>query len=83
MNAVEPREFNTRPCWRDSYELGVFDEDGKYLGSVEVPEVFYNRRSEVLDPAPFMRGNTVLVAVQDEAGTIMVKRYRLVLPGER
>ena len=26
--------------------------------------------------------NPILMVVEDEAGTIMVKRYRLVLPGE-
>jgi len=30
-----------------------------------------------------IRGNDVIARVEDEAGTIMVKRYRLVLPGER
>ena len=31
----------------------------------------------------FMRGDMVIKQVQDEAGTNMVKRYRLVQPGER
>lgn len=29
----------------------------------------------------FIRDDTVIAAVEDEAGTIGVKRYRLVLPG--
>ena len=29
-----------------------------------------------------MEGKTVVAVAEDEAGTIMVKRYRLVLPGE-
>ena len=32
---------------------------------------------------PWIKGRTVIAAIEDEAGTIMVKRYRLVLPGER
>jgi hypothetical protein len=31
----------------------------------------------------FARGSTVLLSVEDEAGVIRVKKYRLVLPGER
>jgi hypothetical protein len=29
----------------------------------------------------FLRGDLCLIATEDEAGTIIVKRYRLVLPG--
>ena len=29
------------------------------------------------------RGDVVIASTEDEAGTIMVKRYRLVLPGKR
>ncbi len=35
-----------------------------------------------LDPRPWIDGETVIARAEDEAGTIMVKRYRLVLPGE-
>jgi hypothetical protein len=31
---------------------------------------------------PFIRGTELYTTVEDEAGTIMVKGYRLVLPGE-
>jgi hypothetical protein len=51
----------------------VFDRDGRYLGNVEgLPVV----------SRPFINGDTVVAVALDDAGTVMVKRYRLVLPGE-
>ena len=43
------------------------------------------RRGLVADQhgPPFISGDTVIVLIEDEASTIMVKRYRLVLPAER
>jgi hypothetical protein len=32
---------------------------------------------------PFIDGTRVIAVCRDEADTIMVKRYRLVLPGEQ
>jgi hypothetical protein len=50
----------------------VFDRDGRYLGNVEgLPVV----------SRPFINGDTVVAVALDDAGTVMVKRYRLVLPG--
>ena len=63
-------------CWRDPLIWDVFGSDGRYLGDLELPDL-----PVVADP--FMDNETVLLAIEDEAGTIMVKRYRLVLPGER
>jgi hypothetical protein len=51
----------------------VFDNGGRFLGSVEDLPHFNS---------PFMSGDTVVALAQDEAGTVMVKRYRLVLPGD-
>lgn len=59
--------------------LDVFGPDGRFLGDVDVPlgfSVSGLRRS-------YIDGDMILREIQDEAGTIMVKRYRLVLPGER
>jgi len=51
----------------------VFGRDGRYLGNVEgVPVV----------SRPFINGDTVVAVALDDAGTVMVKRYRLMLPGE-
>ena len=72
------------PCWRDRTILDAFDPEGRYLGEIDIPEIFYNKRFAVqmFNPQPFVREEMVLAAVEDEAGTIIVKRYRLVLPGE-
>ena len=66
------------PCWISDPIFDVFDTDGRYLGEVEAPE----RLVSGVPSSLFVRGDLVLAAVEDAAGTIMVKRYRLVLPGE-
>ncbi len=76
-DAFEPSRLDIAPCWSEERVVGVFGEEGRYLGEVEVPENLSFR------PLPFIRGRDVIGVVEDEAGTIMVKRYRLVLPGER
>ncbi len=62
-------------CWRDPLIWDVFGSDGSYLGDLELPDL-----PVVADP--FMDNETLLLAIEDNTGTIMVKRYRLVLPGE-
>ena len=66
------------PCWRDTWIIDVFGADGRYLGDVEPI-----RHVWPIAATTFVRGNTVVAAVEDDAGTIVVKRYRLVLPGEQ
>jgi hypothetical protein len=65
------------PCWRDGATIDAFDGDGRYLGDVEVPEELkpYVGRLTI-------RGRVVAGVAQDDADTYVVKRYRLVLPGE-
>ena len=75
-SADELQELYDRPCWTDSQRLETFGPEGKYLGEIELPDGFR------LTPPPALDGHTVVAVVEDEAGTIMVKRYRLVLPGE-
>ena len=67
--------FDAEPCWTEAEIVDVFEEDGRFLGAVEVPEGFgwY--------PLPYITEDRVFAQVQDDAGTIMVKRYRLVPPG--
>ncbi|MCH7824534.1 MAG: hypothetical protein IH849_07005 [Acidobacteria bacterium] len=62
-------------CFTLSFLIDVFGADGRYLGPVDgaLPSRVYS----------FIRNDTLITPVEDEAGTIMVKRYRLVLPGER
>ncbi len=78
---LEPEEAGTSgfdqdviACLYPNLFFDVFDRDGRYLGRVE--------GLQLTSTLPFISGNTVIAAVEDEAGTIMVKRYRLVLPGE-
>ena len=65
------------PCWRDRVIIDAFDGDGRYLGDVEVPE-YLMRYVDLLA----IRGRIVAGVMQDDAGTFVVKRYRLLLPGE-
>lgn len=57
----------------------VFDEEGRFLGDAELPE------GTQMFPPPYVRGDlflaAYLAAYMDEVGTVMVKRYRIVLPG--
>lgn len=65
------------PCFTREDVADVFDEEsGKLLGEVEFPSAIHPADLSV----PFIRGNELYTAVEDDAGTIMVKRYRLVLP---
>ena len=63
-------------CWPDITAVDAFAADGRYLGRLEPPPDFG------LDRQTFISGRVVVDVTVDEAGTIMVKRYRLVLPGE-
>jgi hypothetical protein len=68
MNPLELPE-----CLLGETIVDVFDGAGRYLGGVEgFPNDHYGA---------FISGDTVVAVVQDDAGTDMVKRYRLVLPG--
>ena len=72
-------ETEILPCWEDTTIVDVFGADGRFLGSVETPPGF-----GVSDlGATFIKDDLILIQSQDDAGTIMVKRYRLVLSGER
>jgi hypothetical protein len=70
----EDRGSSTELCFQPTYSWDVFEQAGRYLGELERPEGRLGRS--------FFRDDLVLLAVEDEAGTIMVKRYRLVLPGD-
>jgi hypothetical protein len=68
-----PFAFQLPECVSGGMSFDVFDNGGRFLGSVEDLPHFNS---------PFMSGDTVVALAQDEAGTVMVKRYRLVLPGD-
>ncbi len=59
----------------------VFGSDGRFLGRVDAPDEMVD---QILRWArtPHFAGDRVTAVAIDDAGTIMVKRYRLVLPGE-
>ena len=65
-------------CWQRNFGYDVFDIDGRYLGGFEPPTELANAAFSYA----YIRDDVVVRRVEDEAGTIMVKRYRLVLPGE-
>jgi hypothetical protein len=69
----EERGATTEPCYASDRIWEMFELEGRYLGRVSFPAARISRL--------FMRDDVVLLAVEDEAGTISVKRYRLVLPG--
>jgi len=62
-------------CWKDERIIEVFAAEGRFLGALEVPEELR------LEPRPYIDGPTVVGLAQDDAGTFMVKRYRLIPPG--
>ena len=67
-----------RPCWRSNWIIDVFADDGRYLGAVTPPEDILPHTMSL-----FVRDDLVVGVTQDSLGTTRVKRYRLVLPGER
>ncbi len=72
----DPDEFDgylTNPCWRQPHALEAFGADGRFLGAVELPA------GVRVDIAPYIRDDLMVALAEDGAGTIMVKRYRLVL----
>jgi len=69
-------EARRRPCWSTEWFLDVFDAEGRLMGSLVMPKGF-SSIPRYLDAL----GDNVVSLVEDDAGTIMVKRYRLVGAG--
>jgi len=61
-------------CWSDQRLYDVFDLEGAFLGSVEVPTGFR------ITQQSWIEGDEVLTTMEDEMGVITVKKFRLVLP---
>ncbi len=61
-------------CWSDTRIVEVFGADGRLSGRVAVPPDL------AFVPRPVIDAETLVAVVVDAAGTIMVKRYRLVAP---
>ena len=67
--------FDEAPCWHQPYIADVFDEEGRFLGSVSMPDrIRYHVR-------PFIRGDMVVALVEDVDGVAYVRRFRLLSPG--
>ena len=70
-------DLNTRPegpCFEFERVWDMFDLEGNYLGEVQRPDAA--RLS-----TPFWRDDALWIVVEDELGTMMVKRFRFELPG--
>ena len=60
-------------CWASTYAFDVFEvARGEFLGTVAAPE-------PTVSSTLFVEGDTVLARVMDEAGTVRLKKYRLVV----
>lgn len=81
-DATELGAMREAPCWTDTYVIDAFAPDGRYLGAIEVPEVFYNRQFQKFGPTPYVGDNQVIAAVEDELGVISVKVFRLLTSQE-
>jgi len=65
---------STPRCWTEARIVDAFGVDGRYLGEVELPD------EVALRPPPYIDGTDVIARVEDDNGTVRVKRYRLELP---
>lgn len=54
----------------------VVHREGRFRGELDIPDGMQ------LYPQPYISGDVVIAHFQDDAGTPMVKRYRLVSPQE-
>ena len=64
-------------CFTAPQRVDVFEIEGRYLGEIDLSGL----PTHIVHS--YIRGDTVVTTSQDDMGTIMVKRYRLVLPGEQ
>jgi len=72
---LDVTEGSPRRCWQYDILFDLFDEDGRLLSTaIQHPGL----RSLL---GVFIRGDTLIAPIEDDAGTIMVKRFRLVRPG--
>ncbi len=76
-DAETDAEFTAGECWRDTQMFDVYGTDGRFLGTVPVPDevVLWTAR-------PWISGDTVIANVEDLDGVYKVVRYRLNLPDD-
>jgi hypothetical protein len=74
----EPDEYygyEEDPCWLEPLVADVFDEEGRFLGPVPMPDgIRYLVR-------PYIRDDTVIALLEDAEGISFIKRFRLHIPG--
>lgn len=73
------RQAGPRPCWRSLLFADVFDEaTGAWLFRVDdfLSEAL-GMESVFHPPLVFISENTLLARVDDDEGTVMIKRYRI------
>ncbi len=70
------REAFGQPCWSAGTTWEVFDEEGRFLGTAELPEGVQT------SPNPYITEDHFLTSFMDDLGTVMVKRFRIVVPGD-
>lgn len=71
--AFDLNVYPTEDCYRPERVWDMFDVEGNYLGEVIRPQ--YTRLW-----TPFWRDDVLLLVVEDEIGTVMLKRFRFQLP---
>jgi hypothetical protein len=65
------------PCWQDAQMLDVFEESGRFLGEVGLPEGI-RLASGPFSPRPHIEGATVVALVEREGGYPAVVRFPMV-----
>ena len=71
------RRVMNNQAWVEKRYLDVFEESGRYLGEVEIPDGY---RLNYGFSVVFVDGDLILVIVTDSEGVQYLKRYRLSLP---
>jgi len=67
----DPFGYDENPCWLELLVADVFDEEGRFLGPVPMPEgIRYHVR-------PYIRGDMVIAVLEDADGILFLRRYRL------
>ncbi len=69
-------DFNSKPCWQETFTMDVFDIEGRFLGAVDIPEGLQSY------PEPYIDGDMFLAVIEGDEGVEYVKRFRLQLPAE-
>jgi hypothetical protein len=73
LSSTEAARAN--PCWRRTWIVDVFGEDGRYLGEIDLPDD--------ITPVPqwiHVDGDMLIARSQQDDGVVRVKRFRIVLP---